>query len=143
MDRYELTVVSEFAAAHKLRGYEGECEKLHGHNWKVEASVVADTLNTVGLAVDFKDLRQWLNEIVEGLDHCYLNELEPFHDENPSSENLARFIFRELHKRVTRFAGESGGRGIAVRKITVWESERAAASYYEGEEEYGKSGRQT
>ncbi|MCP3677850.1 MAG: 6-carboxytetrahydropterin synthase QueD [Deltaproteobacteria bacterium] len=131
---YELKVVSEFAAAHKLRGYDGECEKLHGHNWRVEAIVVADTLDSVGLAVDFKDLKQWLNGILDDLDHLYLNELEPFQSENPSSENLARFIFCELQERVAVYAGGSEGRGIAVQKVTVWESERAAASYYETSE---------
>ena len=128
---YELKVVSEFAAAHKLRGYEGECEKLHGHNWRVEVVVVADSLDSVGLAVDFKDLKQWLNGILDRLDHRYLNELEPFQSENPSSENLARVIFCELQERVVLYARESGGREIAVQKVTVWESERAAASYYE------------
>jgi 6-pyruvoyltetrahydropterin/6-carboxytetrahydropterin synthase len=128
---YELKVVSEFAAAHKLRGYDGECEKLHGHNWRVEAVVTADALDPVGLAVDFKDLKKWLNGILDGLDHLYLNELEPFQSENPSSENLARFIFCELQERVARYVEGGAGRGIAVKKITVWESERAAASYYE------------
>jgi 6-pyruvoyltetrahydropterin/6-carboxytetrahydropterin synthase len=131
---YELKVVSEFAAAHKLRGYEGECEKLHGHNWRVEVVVVADSLDSVGLAVDFKDLKQWLNGILDRLDHRYLNELEPFQSENPSSENLARVIFYELQERVVLYARESGGREIAVQKVTVWESERAAASYYETSE---------
>jgi len=128
---YELKVVSEFAAAHKLKGYDGECEKLHGHNWRVEAVVVADTLDSVGLAVDFKELKQWLNGILDGLDHLYLNELEPFQSDNPSSENLARFIFHELQGCIASYAEGGDGRGIDVKKITVWESERAAASYYE------------
>ncbi|MFQ5330346.1 MAG: 6-carboxytetrahydropterin synthase QueD, partial [Thermodesulfobacteriota bacterium] len=115
---YELKVVSEFASAHKLRGYDGECEKLHGHNWRVEAVVTVDLLDPVGLAVDFKDLKKLLNGILDGLDHCYLNELEPFQSENPSSENLARFIYRELQERVACYAKGGDGRGIAVKKIT-------------------------
>jgi len=129
---YALTVSAEFAAAHRLRGYAGECENLHGHNWKVEALVVAESLDDVGFVVDFKDLKMWLNDVIEGLDHRYLNEVEPFIDENPSSENIARFIFHELRKRLALYVEKCGGREIAVRKVTVWETERAAASYYEG-----------
>jgi len=130
---YALTVSAEFAAAHRLRGYAGECENLHGHNWKVEASVVADSLDDVGFVVDFKDFKKWLNDVLEGLDHRFLNEVEPFTDENPSSENIARFIFHELRKSLALYVEKSGGKEIAVRKVTVWETERAAASYYEGE----------
>ncbi|MEE8185899.1 MAG: 6-carboxytetrahydropterin synthase QueD [Thermodesulfobacteriota bacterium] len=127
---YELTVITDFAAAHSLREYEGECENLHGHNWKVEAAVITDRLDDTGLAVDFKLLKKWLNDILEGLDHRYLNELELFKTKNPSSENIARFIFKKLEKSLKAY-DEAKGRGVYIKKVTVWESERAWASYYE------------
>jgi len=97
---YELTILSDFAAAHNLRGYEGECENLHGHNWKVEVMVTSKELNKIGLAVDFRVLKKMLEGILEKLDHKYLNEILPFDKENPSSENIARYIFNQFKKRL-------------------------------------------
>ena len=104
---YELTILSDFAAAHNLRGYEGECENLHGHNWKVEVMVTSKELNKIGLAVDFRVLKKMLEGILEKLDHKYLNEILPFDKENPSSENIARYIFNQFKKGIK-------GKGIKV-----------------------------
>lgn len=124
---YELTVISGFSAAHRLRGYEGECEGLHGHNWKVEVTVAVPGLNEVGLAIDFKVLKGELERVLKGLDHSYLNEKPPFDRENPSSEGLARFIFDELSKGLSHHrVGE-----LRVKMVRVWESETACASYGE------------
>ena len=121
---YELTILSDFAAAHNLRGYEGECENLHGHNWKVEVMVTSKELNKIGLAVDFRVLKKMLEGILEKLDHKYLNEILPFDKENPSSENIARYIFNQFKKEIK-------GKGIKVARVLVWESDNAAATYYE------------
>lgn len=121
---YELTIISDFAAAHNLRGYDGECENLHGHNWKVEVTVANRGLNKIGLAVDFKVLKKILKEVLENLDHKYLNEIPPFGKENPSSENLARYIFKQFKKAIK-------DKNIKVAKVKVWESDNAAATYYE------------
>ena len=121
---YELTILSDFAAAHNLRGYEGECENLHGHNWKVEVMVTSKELNKIGLAVDFSVLKKMLEGILEKLDHKYLNEILPFDKENPSSENIARYIFNQLKKDIK-------GKGKKVARVRVWESDNAAATYYE------------
>jgi 6-pyruvoyltetrahydropterin/6-carboxytetrahydropterin synthase len=121
---YKLTILSDFAAAHNLRGYEGECENLHGHNWKVEVTVASKGLNKIGLAVDFKALKKILEGILEKLDHKYLNEISPFHKENPSSENLARYIFKQFEKKLQ-------GKGARTAEVRVWESDNAAATYYE------------
>ncbi|HBR16902.1 MAG TPA: 6-carboxytetrahydropterin synthase QueD [Deltaproteobacteria bacterium] len=121
---YELTIISDFAAAHNLRGYEGECENLHGHNWKVEVTVANRGLNKIGLAVDFKVLKRILKDVLGNLDHKYLNEIPPFDKENPSSENLARYIFKQFKKAIK-------DKNIKVAKVKVWESDNAAATYYE------------
>ena len=121
---YELTVISDFAAAHNLRQYEGECENLHGHNWKVEVTVASKKLNKIGLGVDFKILKRTLENILKRLDHKYLNEIQPFDKENPSSENIARYIFKQLQKEIK-------DKNIKTARVKVWESENAAAVYYE------------
>lgn len=122
---FELTVRDEFSAAHQLRGYEGACENLHGHNWKVEAVVRGSRLNEIGILIDFKELKKALKEILSELDHRHLNEHPAFKDRNPSSENLARFIFERLEEKLA-------GKPVEVFRVTVCETERACASYLRG-----------
>ncbi|HKK02021.1 MAG TPA: 6-carboxytetrahydropterin synthase QueD [Desulfuromonadales bacterium] len=119
---YRLTIHTHFAAAHNLRHYQGDCENLHGHNWKVEVTVAAQELDQAGLGTDFKILKRQTKEILELLDHKYLNELQPFHELSPSSENIARFLFEQLGTRLNTT-------NVTVEKITVWESDYACASY--------------
>jgi len=118
---YEVRVESHFSAAHALREYEGDCERLHGHNWKVEVRLASETLNAQGLAVDFREARALLGEVLGGLDHRLLNELEPFREENPSTERLAKHIFEELSARLPR--------GVRLTEVTAWETPGSAASY--------------
>jgi len=120
-DRYRLTVRSSFAAAHRLRGYAGQCERLHGHNWTVEATVECRELDEVGIGLDFRAVKGALGEILAALDHRCLNEVPPFDARNPSSENLARYLFEELGRRIPPPA--------AVSRVAVWESEDAGAEY--------------
>ena len=90
---YELTVRADFEAAHYIKNYPGKCARLHGHNWIVEAEVVGDKLNELGILIDFKILKSELKKVLEEFDHQYLNELEIFSDKNPTAENLAKIIF--------------------------------------------------
>ena len=121
---YRLTVESGFASAHQLREYEGTCERLHGHNWRVQVTVKTDRLNRIGIGIDFKLMKTWLNEILSVLDHAFLNEVPPFTLQNPSSENLARFVYEEFEKRVD-------GEPVQVEWVRVWESAGACAQYSE------------
>ena len=121
---FRLTITTSFASAHNLINYQGECENLHGHNWKVEVSIEASELDHAGLAIDFKILKAETNKLLKSLDHKYLNEIPPFNDLSPSSENIAKFLFYELRKRLDTD-------NIKVSEITVWESDFASASYYE------------
>jgi 6-pyruvoyltetrahydropterin/6-carboxytetrahydropterin synthase len=121
---YELSVEVGFAAAHQLRGYKGKCENMHGHNWRVQVSVMAERLNEIDIAIDFHDLRRIAGEVVAPLDHAFLNEVFPFTEKNPSSENIAKWIFDSLKKKIN-----NGNLRLAA--VTVWESETASASYYE------------
>lgn len=118
---YTLTVRTSFAAAHRLREYDGNCERLHGHNWQVEVSVASETLDDRGIALDFRAIKAALNDLLSGLDHRYLNEVPPFDRLNPSSENLARHLFEEMERKVPAPA--------RIARVTVWESEDARAEY--------------
>ncbi len=120
---FEVRVVYDFSAAHNLREYKGQCEELHGHNWKVEALVASKRLDSIGLVVDFRKLKAALKTILKDLDHKYLNKIKYFSKVNPTSENIAKFIYNKL----VLNASISGKR----LKVTVWENERSSAAYYE------------
>jgi 6-pyruvoyltetrahydropterin/6-carboxytetrahydropterin synthase len=121
---YELSIETSFASAHQLRGYKGKCEKLHGHNWKVQVSVTAERLNEIDLAMDFHDLKKITTEVVSPLDHALLNDIFPFTEKNPSSENIAKWIYESIKKKIN-------DDNVRVSAVTVWESDTASASYYE------------
>lgn len=121
---YELVVETTFSAAHQLRGYKGKCENLHGHNWKVHVHVVTDKLNELDMAIDFHELKHLADETTSPLDHAFLNDIFPFTEMNPSSENIARWIFDSMRKKLST-------KGVTLTAVTVWESETASATYYE------------
>ncbi len=115
---YTVKVEASFSSAHNLRGYKGKCEDLHGHNWKVEAAVSGKKLDDIGMVMDFKYLKMKLNEVLEGLDHKYLNDIPYFKKINPTSENIAKYIYDKLKP----FVQDLG-------LVTVWESENSSATY--------------
>jgi len=119
---FTLCVKDSFAAAHRLVGYKGKCEELHGHNFTVEVSIRGDRLGEDGMLVDFKILKAGLQEILEVLDHTYLNDIPFFAERASSAEYIAMYIFSEMEKRMD-------GKEVSVREVRVWESERAWASY--------------
>ena len=122
---YRLKIRSHFCAAHQLRHYQGKCENLHGHNFIVEAEIEGRRLDSqTGILVDFKVLKKELKDVLEELDHCHLNELPEFKQQNPSSEHLARYIHRRLGQRL-------GSEDIRVRSVAVMESEGSTAVYLE------------
>jgi len=119
---YEITINKSFSAAHFLKDIGGKCEGLHGHNFIVEVSLAGPSLNKEGLLLDFRLLKEWTDEIIEELDHKFLNEHPYFKDVNPSAENLARFLFDRVSERARL-------NNVGVSCVTVWESENARASY--------------
>ena len=119
---FELTVISDFSAAHRLRGYTGKCENLHGHNWKVSVVVESKDLNRIGIVMDFKDIKKELNNVLEKLDHKDLNNLVFFKKINPSSENIASFIY-------SRISSKLKDKGVKIKKVSVWETDTSCASY--------------
>lgn len=121
---YELMVETQFSAAHQLRGYKGKCENLHGHNWRIQVVITAEKLNDIGLAMDFHELKKITNELILTLDHSVLNEMFPFTEINPSSENIAKWMYDSIKKKLNN-------NNIAVASVTVWEAETASATYYD------------
>ncbi|MBN2468277.1 MAG: 6-carboxytetrahydropterin synthase QueD [Deltaproteobacteria bacterium] len=121
---YTVVVHSTFSSAHKLRGYHGDCEELHGHNWKVVVEVAGASLDNLGMVMDFRVLKKRIHAVTQKLDHAYLNDIPPFDTLNPSSENISSYIFRELKKTINDDR-------IRLSKVTVWESDNAAAVYSE------------
>jgi len=121
---YTLRVLTDFASAHTLRDYPGQCANLHGHNWKVEVEVEATSLDEMGMAVDFKVVKNHAREIAGRLDHQYLNDVEPFTRINPTAENIAQWFFREMAREIDR-------PGLRVSALTLWETERASVRYAE------------
>lgn len=121
---YTLSVETKFASAHQLREYQGKCENLHGHSWKVQVVVTAQSLNSIGLAIDFTELKRITNDVVGPLDHTCLNSLTPFSHINPSSENIAHWIFDSIKQKLS-------GYKVNLKSVTVWESESASATYSE------------
>ena len=118
---YEITVKKTFSAAHTL-DIGGERENLHGHNFRVEATVASEKLNADGLVLDFRVLKKWVNEILEDLDHTFLNDLPPFSNISPTAENIARFIYNRLEKNTVPM-------DLKVSRVAVWESENSKAVY--------------
>jgi 6-pyruvoyltetrahydropterin/6-carboxytetrahydropterin synthase len=121
---YEVFVDGTFAAAHNLRDYQGKCEDLHGHNYKVRVTLAGAELDATGLLYDFVHLKQVIQSVIKSLDHRYLNELKPFDVLNPSAENVAKYIYDEVAKQLA-----AGAHGAGLSSITVWETESSAATY--------------
>ena len=120
---FELTIIEEFEAAHRLPDYEGKCCRLHGHNWKVEVSVRGTTLDSSGLLMDFKALKSHVAEVLTTLDHYYLNETPAFLTLPPTAEHIAKYVFESLAK-LPAF-----GERVRVSAVRVWESPRSCATY--------------
>ena len=121
---FEITVKSEFEAAHFIKNYAGKCARLHGHNWIVEAIVHGDTLNELGILVDFKILKDELNKVLDELDHKYLNELEMFAEKNPTAEIIAQEVFNKLS------VAEIFDGAAKLKGVRVFETPKSCVTYF-------------
>jgi 6-pyruvoyltetrahydropterin/6-carboxytetrahydropterin synthase len=119
---YQINIETHFSAAHRLIQYDGECERLHGHNWKVVVSVSSKTLDNLGMVMDFKILKDKTKFFIAKLDHQYLNEIPPFNEINPTTENMAKYLFDELSDVVNTDI-------VKISRVEVWESPTCSASY--------------
>lgn len=119
---YEVEITTTFSAAHLLRNYNGKCEQLHGHNYKVTVAARASSPSASGMVMDFCELKRAANAVVDRLDHRFLNELSPFDEIEPSAENLAHYLFQEI-------ATELSDDAKLLHRVSVWESDSSRATY--------------
>jgi 6-pyruvoyltetrahydropterin/6-carboxytetrahydropterin synthase len=120
---FHIFIETHFSAGHHLRNYPGNCETPHGHNWKVEVKVEADALDELGMGVDFRELKNTVAKVMADLDHRNLNDHPEFMEKNPSSENIAAYIFHSLKNALTtdRYRPHS---------VTVYETDRSGVTYF-------------
>ena len=120
---YKLSALLNFSSAHFLNAYNGDCARLHGHNWKVLVEVSTDELDDTGMAMDFKDLNNIAWKVIGKFDHQVINEVEPFDKINPTAENLARFFYEEIQSSLPA--------NVKMGKIGLWETEKYLVEYSE------------
>lgn len=123
---FEVAVEYTFAAGHALRHYKGKCENVHGHNYRIRITVEGERLNSIGLLVDFVQLKKDMRAVADRLDHQFINDLEPFTVLNPSAENIAKYFYDELAAGVQ---GEPGQGVVRIANVTVWETDTSIATY--------------
>lgn len=125
-DVYEIQVQGNFCAAHALIGYEGDCSKIHGHNWEISAFIECRTLDDIGMGIDFRDAKSAVNDILDSMDHTNLNDLDAFTTVNPTAENIARILYTRLKSRLN-------SPHVRVARIQVFESPGCGVTYREEE----------
>ncbi|PKN59736.1 MAG: 6-carboxytetrahydropterin synthase QueD [Deltaproteobacteria bacterium HGW-Deltaproteobacteria-11] len=121
---FEVYIETHFSAAHALRGYPGDCARLHGHNWIIQVYVRCRELDAIGIGIDFRVIKKNVKDVLQGLDHANINELPDFQAVNPTSENIAQYLYRELGKRINSNL-------VSVSKVKVSETPNAGALYWE------------
>jgi 6-pyruvoyltetrahydropterin/6-carboxytetrahydropterin synthase len=120
---FEVTIEETFAAGHALRNYKGKCENMHGHNYRCQVTLEGAELDSIGLLVDFVELKRVVHSVLDRMDHQWLNEFPPFDAINPSAENMAKYIYDEVHQELkTR-------EGVRVTFVRLWETDTAFATY--------------
>ena len=119
---FKLKVEGAFEAAHRIVGYPGKCNRLHGHNWRVEIELIGSELDELGMLVDFGEAKKYLSEVLNTLDHNYINDLPSFSDKNPTAENLAKYIYDELDKRLK-------DKQATLTSVSVYESPHSSVTY--------------
>jgi 6-pyruvoyltetrahydropterin/6-carboxytetrahydropterin synthase len=123
---FEVTVEQTFAAGHALRHYKGKCENVHGHNYRVQVTAEGERLNSIGLLVDFVELKRVVRQIVDRLDHQFINDLEPFTELNPSAENIAKYFYDHV---VEGMHLADSGSDVKIAQVKIWETDTSIAVF--------------
>jgi 6-pyruvoyltetrahydropterin/6-carboxytetrahydropterin synthase len=121
---FEVAVEQSFASAHALRNYKGRCENVHGHNWKVRVVIEGEKLDATGMLVDFLDVKSFMGEILDRIDHQFLNEIPPFDAVNPSAENIAEYFYQQMNGKLADTPVP-----VRIREVKIWETEIQSATY--------------
>lgn len=120
---FEVTIEQTFSAGHALRNYRGKCENVHGHNYRCQVTIEGEQLDATGLLVDFVELKKIVRSVIDRMDHQWLNDFPPFDVLNPSAENMAKFIYDEVHREV------AGKRMVRLGRVKLWETDTSSATY--------------
>ncbi|MDD3049604.1 MAG: 6-carboxytetrahydropterin synthase QueD [Candidatus Cloacimonetes bacterium] len=121
---FKINVTSQFSAAHKLIDYDGKCSNLHGHNWTVRVGIYCEKTNEIGITIDFTKVKKHLSDLIEEFDHKFLNELDCFHGMNPTSENIARVMYKDFSENLKE-------EGCKLADVEIWESDKSSIIYTE------------
>lgn len=119
---FEVSVKGDIASAHFLKGYEGRCKDLHGHTWKIEVVIVGEQLDAIGMLADFAVLKKELREFLVPIDHVCLNDLPYFKKHNPTTENIAKYVYQNFAAKIAP---------LKIKRVRVWESDSSSVVYYE------------
>ncbi len=119
--KYTIHIETLFESAHNLREYHGVPEPLHGHTWKAEVFAERCGLDHEDMAIDFLELRSALDTLIKPFEHKYINDIAPFDKINPSTENIATWIFEELKKKFE-------GHPAQIKRVRIWEGPQYSAS---------------
>ena len=122
---FQVSVDESFSSGHALRGYRGKCENVHGHNYKVRIVLEGPSLDSIGLLLDFTQLKRVIRELIAGVDHRFLNDQAPFDVINPSAENLARYFYEEISRQLPAMP-----EGARLARVTIWETDTTSATYW-------------
>jgi 6-pyruvoyltetrahydropterin/6-carboxytetrahydropterin synthase len=125
---FQVSVEDTFSSGHALRGYKGKCENPHGHNYRVQVTLEGPQLDHIGLLVDFTHLKEVMRSVIKGLDHQFINDLEPFTIVNPSAENMAKYFYDQVSGKLQNLPP-----GARVSNVVVWETDTAMAQYRPGD----------
>ena len=121
---YEVSIRTHFSAAHHLKGYRGACANLHGHNWETIVHIRGENVDRLGILVDFKEVKKCVKKAMDELDHADLNKLPAFSKKNPTSENIANYLFGTISKKLN-------SRQYAVARVTVAETPDNRVTYWQ------------
>jgi 6-pyruvoyltetrahydropterin/6-carboxytetrahydropterin synthase len=120
---FQVTIEQTFAAGHALRNYHGKCENVHGHNYRCQVTLEGERLDETGLLMDFVALKRVLQSVIDRLDHQWLNDFPPFDVLNPSAENIAKYIYDEVHR------GIAAPADVRIGSVRLWETDTSSATY--------------
>ena len=120
---FEVTIEETFAAGHALRNYRGKCENVHGHNYRCQVTLAGADLDSIGLLVDFVELKKVVHAVLDRMDHQWLNDFPPFDVLNPSAENMAKYIYDQISESLKI------QKGVRVGAVRLWETDTASATY--------------
>ncbi len=121
---YQVTVKTQFSAAHRLKGYDGQYENLHGHNWSAVVIAESEELDEMGVGIDFVNLKKKTEEVLSALDYQNINEVAPFDNQNPSAENIARWLFEKLSALLNT-------ESVKIKRVEISETPECGAAYFE------------